>query len=208
MKPERVGIALVVSGPSGAGKTTVLERLREIEPSLEFSVSSTTRQPRPGEVDGEDYSFVSKEEFKSKVERGEFVEHAEVYGNFYGTPLTEITDRVLAGRDVLLDIDVQGADRIRKRAQEDDLLAACCEYIFIGPPSYEELERRLRSRGTETEEAIERRLTTAKVELERWREYGFLLINKDVDATVKDLLAFLDIMHKSTKRLKDSGFFT
>jgi len=185
----------------------VLDELRKLAPSLEFSVSSTTRKPRPGEVDGVDYNFLSREEFEASVARGEFIEHAEVYGNLYGTPRAEIANRVLEGRDVLLDIDVQGAARIREKAKSDDILARCFEYVFIGPPSYDELERRLRSRDTETEEAIRIRLETARTELERWRDYDFLIINKTVDATVADLRAFIDIMRKSTKRLEDSGFF-
>jgi len=207
MKPKRLGMAMVVSGPSGAGKTTVLEKLRKIENAIEFSVSSTTRKPRPGEVDGKDYNFLSRTEFEAAVARAEFVEHAEVYGNLYGTPMAEIIDRVRNGRDVLLDIDVQGAERIRERAENDELLARCFEYVFVGPPNFRELERRLRDRGTETEDAIKTRLDTAKSELERWRDYDFLVINKDVDATVADLRAFIDIMRKSTKRLEDSGFF-
>ena len=205
-KPEKLGIALIVSGPSGAGKSTVCAEVKKLEPELVFSVSCTTRSPRPGEEDGRDYYFISEEEFKVKIKQNLFIEYAEVHGNYYGTLRSEIIDRVSAGQDVLLDIDVQGAIQIKTYAANDEILKKCIELVFIGPPNFEELEHRLRSRATESEESIKVRLENAKAELEKWHEYGFLVINKELDNAVADMKAFLDVMHKSTKRLKNSGF--
>jgi guanylate kinase len=205
-KPERLGIALIVSGPSGAGKSTVCDELKKLEPEMRFSISCTTRSPRPGEENGREYYFISEEEFKSNVDKDLFIEYAEVHGNYYGTLRSEIIDPVSAGKDVLLDIDVQGVMQIKKYAENDKVIEKSIELVFIGPPNYEELERRLRSRETESEESIQIRLKNAKSELEKWHEYGFLVINKELDNAVADMKAFLDVMHKSTKRLKNSGF--
>jgi len=207
-KPERLGIALIVSGPSGTGKSTVCDELKKLEPGLKFSVSCTTRAPRPGEENGREYYFISKEEFKSKIEKDLFIEYAEVHGNYYGTLKSEIIEKISSGVDVLLDIDVQGAMQIKEYAGKDDILSKSIELVFIGPPNFAELEHRLRSRATESEESIQVRLKNAKAELEKWHEYGFLVINKELDKAVADMKAFLDVMHKSTKRLKDSGFYT
>ncbi len=207
-KPARLGIALIVSGPSGTGKSTVCDELKNLEPDMIFSVSCTTRKPRPGEENTREYYFISEEEFKSKVEKNLFIEYAEVHGNYYGTLRSEIIDRVSTGKDVLLDIDVQGAMQIKEYAENDEILSKSLELVFIGPPNFEELEHRLRSRATESEESIRIRLDNAKSELDKWHEYGFLVINKELDKAVADMKAFLDVMHKSTKRLKDSGFYT
>ena len=206
-KPPRLGMAIIVSGPSGAGKSTVTEQLRKIQKDLDFSVSCTTRPPRKDEKHGESYFFISKCEFEEKIEADEFLEYAEVHGNLYGTLATEVTDRVQNGRDVLLDIDIQGAMKIKKRSETDELLRKCLETVFIGPPSFDELERRLRNRATEDENTINLRLENAKNELTRWCDYEYLIINKDVDKAVADLNAFFDIMKKKTIRLQDSGFF-
>ncbi len=206
-KPPRLGIALIVSGPSGAGKSSVCSALRKRESSLRFSVSCTTRRPRPGEQDGEDYYFISVHEFNSKVRDGLFLEHADVHGNYYGTLKSEILDHVLSGTDVLLDIDVQGAMQVKKAASEDSTLSRCLELVFIGPPDFAELEKRLRGRGTESEEAISKRLADAKQELDCWNLYDYLLINKVLEKTVDDLHSLLDILHKKTIRLGDSGFY-
>lgn len=206
-KPAKLGLALIVSGPSGAGKSSVCELLRAKHPELQFSVSCTTRGPRPGEKDGENYYFLSSEEFAAKVAENQFIEHATVHGNSYGTLRSEIFDRVNNGEDVLLDIDVQGALQIKEYVKSDDFLAQCVEFAFIGPPDFAELERRLRTRGTETEEAITIRLKNARYELEKWNEYDYLIINKDLDKAVDDMEHLIDILHKCTKRLKDSGFF-
>ena len=207
MKTPRLGIALIVSGPSGAGKSTVCNSLRKRHPELEFSVSCTTREPRRGEVDGKDYHFIDKMEFQRRVENDEFLEYADVHGNFYGTLKSEIMDRVEAGKDVLLDIDVQGALQVKESSKKYSLLGKCSESVFLGPPSFDELERRLRSRGTEKEESIRKRLDDAKSELDHWKDYDYLIINKDVEQAVKDMENLIEMLHKSTKRLEDAGFF-
>lgn len=206
-KPERLGIALIVSGPSGTGKSTVCEKLKRLEPDLKFSISCTTRSPRPGELNGKEYHFILEEEFRSNIDKNLFIEHAAVHGNLYGTLRSEIIDRVTSGEDVLLDIDVQGAMQIKKYAENDEILKKCIEMVFIGPPNFKELEKRLRARATESEESIRIRLQNARTELEKWNEYGFLVINKELDKAVADMKAFIDVMHKSTKRLKESGFY-
>ena len=206
-KLDKLGVALVVSGPSGTGKSTVCNELKKLEPNMGFSISCTTRTPRPGEENGRDYYFITQEDFDKKVEDNLFIEYAQVHGNSYGTLRSEVIDKVNAGQDVLLDIDVQGAMQIKKYAEKDAILAKCLELVFIGPPSFDELERRLRSRATETEEAILLRLKNAESELKQWNQYGYLIINNELDKAVADMKAFLDVMHNSCKRLKSSGFF-
>lgn len=205
-KPFKKGVALVVSGPSGAGKSTICQALIE-DGGLGFSISCTTRKPRPGERDGVDYFFISRSEFERRLAAGDFLEHAEVHGNYYGTLTSEVMKRVDSGDDVLLDIDVQGALQMRERCAGNPALAKSAEFVFIGPPNFAELERRLRARGTETEELIERRLENARWEMEHWRDYDFLIINKDIDRTINDMRHLLDILHKRTIRLEDSGFY-
>ncbi len=206
-KPPRLGIALIVSGPSGAGKSTVCSAVRNRERTLHFSVSCTTRKPRPGEMDGVDYFFISQEDFRNRIVQGDFLEYADVHGNYYGTLKCEILKYVSSGRDVLLDIDVQGAMQIKDKTVTDETLSRCLELVFIGPPSFAELERRLRARATETEDAIIKRLEDAKSEMDFWNRYDYLIINKEIEKTVDDLHSLLDILHKSTKRLEDSGFY-
>lgn len=207
MKIPRLGIALIVSGPSGTGKSTVCGKLRKKHPELEFSVSCTTREPRKGEIAGRDYYFIDKKEFQRRVENNEFLEHADVHGNFYGTLKSEIIGRVENGKDVLLDIDVQGAIQVKESSKKSSLLGKCSECVFLGPPSFEELERRLRSRGTEKEESIRKRLDNAKSELGHWKDYDYLIINDNVDQAVKDMENLIEMLHKSTKRLEDTGFY-
>jgi len=170
----RSGILLLVSGPSGSGKSTLCRRL-ESEGDAEFSVSCTTRPPREGEVDGRDYHFLTREEFTRRAGEGEFLEHAEVHGNFYGTLRREVVDRLDAGTDVVMDIDVQGAAQVR--ACEDATIRRALVDLFVMPPDERELEARLRGRGTDSEEVIALRLRNAIEEMAHWPEYRYRLVS-------------------------------
>lgn len=169
------GLLIVLSGPAGCGKGTVVkEIMNDPELKLSYSVSMTTRAPRPGEVDGQNYFFVSKEEFEKAKADGELLESAEYVGNYYGTPVKSVEALREQGRNVLLEIEVQGAEQVRK-ARPDALT------IFLVPPSLEELERRLRGRKTEAEEIIQQRMAKAEMELEQASEYKYVVCNDDVD---------------------------
>jgi guanylate kinase len=185
---QRLGILFVVSAPSGAGKSTLLNALRQT-PDFVYSVSCTTRAPRPGEVDGEDYHFVSVEEFQRRLAAGDFLEHAQVHDNHYGTLREAVIEQLRAGVDVMLDIDVQGARQVRADANEE--IQASVADVFIMPPSMEELRRRLTKRGTETPEQIETRLRNAAAEMEVWRDYRYTIISGSVE---EDLQKFRAIM--------------
>jgi guanylate kinase len=192
------GVPVVVSGPSGAGKSTVCRELLAREPEMHFSVSCTTRPARPGETDGAAYYFLSRAQFEARLAADGFLEHAEVHGNYYGTPRSEVTAPISAGRDVLLDVDVQGARSLRHNL--DAAVSGAPVFIFIAPPSLVVLEQRLRGRGTESEETIQRRLANARVEVTAWREYDFLVINDDVAAAVTRLQAILTAARCATSR--------
>jgi guanylate kinase len=177
-----MGELIILSGPSGVGKSSIIKRLLEDE-RFSLSVSATTRAPRPGEVEGEDYYFLDDAEFRRRIEAGEFLEWAEVHGkSFYGTLRDDVSQRQAAGRTVILDIDVQGAALLR---QEE------ARRVFIAPPSFDELERRLRDRGTETEERIARRLETAREELNRAQDYDHVVVNDELESTVEFLKGLL-----------------
>ena len=170
----RTGILLLVSGPSGSGKSTLCRRLED-EKEVAFSVSCTTRDPRKGEVDGSDYYFLSKVDFLRKVEAGDFIEHAEVHGNFYGTLRSEVVDRLEKGVDVVMDIDVQGAAQVR--ACEDAVIQSSLVDLFVMPPSEKELAARLTGRGTDSEEVIALRLKNAIEEMSHWPKYRYRLVS-------------------------------
>ena len=185
---SRRGILFVISAPSGAGKTTLVEALRQ-NPNLFYSVSCTTRAPRSGEINGEHYQFLSHADFHAKLEAGDFLEHAEVHGDFYGTLREPVLTNLNDGVDVLIDIDTQGAATIRNC--NDSIIRQALTDVFIMPPDLDELRRRLRKRGTETEEQIKRRLETATREMELWRDYRYTIISGSVE---EDLQKFLQIM--------------
>jgi guanylate kinase len=171
---RREGILFLVSAPSGTGKTTLCERIRrEFQPA--YSVSCTTRAPREGEVDGVHYHFVSLTDFAEKVHKGEFLEHAEVHGNYYGTLRQPVLDYLEAGVDVLMEIDTEGAAQIRHNS--DGRVRRCLVDTFIMPPSIQELRRRLRERNSETSEQIERRMLNAVTEMRSWREYQYTIVS-------------------------------
>lgn len=181
----RHGNLLVISGPSGAGKGTLVSRLVERVPDAWVSVSCTTRKPRPGEIDGVHYFFKEDEEFDRIVEAGGMLEWACVHGAKYGTPRQTIVEQIEAGKQVVLEIDVQGAFQVREKIPEAKL-------IFIEPPSLEVLEQRLRGRGTETEEVVLKRMKTAELELSRKMEYDVQLVNDDLDLATDTLVALVD----------------
>jgi len=173
------GTMLVVSGPSGSGKSTICARLRE-DPRVEFSVSSTTRAPRPGEVDGRDYHFVDKARFRAEIERGAFIEWAEVHGNLYGTPRLPMEHALKAGRVFLLEIDVQGGAQLKA-------LGLPGLYVFVAPPDMDVLRRRLEQRGTDAPEVIERRMTRAQEEMRAVDRYDHVIVNRDLETTVAEV---------------------
>lgn len=175
---DRRGLLIILSSPSGAGKSTLAGRLRAWDPTLEFSVSATTRPPRDGEIDGKDYFFVSEDSFKKQVTSGEMLEHAQVFENLYGSPKAPVEASINKGRDVLFDIDWQGAQQISKSTLSEHVLS-----IFILPPSIPELHRRLISRGQDDEEVIERRMQKSWDEISHWDVYDYVLINDDIDET-------------------------
>jgi guanylate kinase len=182
---RRRGLMLVLSSPSGAGKTTIARRLLEAEPDLVLSVSVTTRPRRPGEVDGVDYRFIERARFVAMIGDGELLEHAEVYGHGYGTPRAPVDETLAGGRDVLFDIDWQGAQQLREVAGED--MAS----VFILPPSTGELERRLRRRAQDPEDVVQRRLDQVAADVTHWAEYDYVLVNSDLEASVRGVRAIL-----------------
>ncbi len=184
---NKQGTIIVLSGPSGVGKSTLVKRVRDAMPELQFSISCTTRPPRTGEEHGVHYFFLSHAEFEERIGRSEFVEHAQVFANRYGTLKREVLDRIRGGNSVILDIDVQGALQIRKAAESDPELRRSTVFVFIGPPSLEVLEQRLRGRATDSEEQIRLRLDTARHELSFWNQYDYLVINENADAAAVEM---------------------
>ena len=181
MKANRRGIMVVLSSPSGAGKTTLTRMLLKENPDMAMSVSATTRQPRPGETDGEDYYFISKNKFTDMIDEDEFLEHAKVFDNFYGTPRAPVEQALGDGRDVVFDIDWQGAQQLTQAAA-DDLVK-----IFILPPNMVELEKRLRTRAQDSDEVIAKRMSKSENEISHWAEYDYVIVNEDVDVAMEEL---------------------
>ena len=179
---QRRGLLIILSSPSGAGKSTLTRRLRDWDPSIQFSVSATTRDPRPGEEDGKDYRFLTQDQFRRDVAEGEMLEHAHVFGNFYGSPKGPVQAAIDRGEDVLFDIDWQGAQQIVNSA-----LGAHTLSVFILPPSITELHRRLVSRGQDSDEVIAKRMQKSWDEISHWGSYDHVLINDNLDDTAIDL---------------------
>lgn len=191
MSETRKGMLLVISGPSGTGKGTIIEQLMKADDNLVFSVSATTRAPRPGEVDGVHYHFMTVERYRELVAQNAFVEHAEVHGNLYGTLKSEVNERLARGEDVVLDIDVQGALNVIGSGIE-------CVSIFILPPSLKVLRERLTGRGTETPEQVERRLYNAIEEITHKDKYQYKVINDDLDAAVRTVQTIIEAQRHAT----------
>ena len=180
---DRRGLLIILSSPSGAGKSTLARRLRDWDPTIRFSVSATTRAPRAGEVDGTDYHFVAEPNFRGLLTDGQMLEHAYVFGNFYGSPKAPVEDAINAGQDVLFDIDWQGAQQINGSDLNKHVLS-----IFLLPPSIAELKHRLESRGQDTTETINRRMLKSWDEISHWDAYDYVLVNDDLAATEARLI--------------------
>jgi guanylate kinase len=181
----RRGLLLILSSPSGAGKSTLSRRLMAWDTTMRFSISATTRAPRPGEEDGREYYFRSREQFESMVKSGDMLEHAEVFGNLYGSPRAPVQAAMEAGTDTVFDIDWQGGQQIAQ-AMRDDVVS-----VFILPPSIAELDRRLRSRGQDSDEVIAGRMAKSRDEISHWAEYDYVLVNDDLEQTFDQLTAIL-----------------
>jgi guanylate kinase len=191
---KREGIILIISAPSGAGKTTLCHKLLQRFPNMQESVSYTTRSPRAGEVHGVDYFFVSRDEFQRMVEADAFAEWAEVHGNLYGTSLATIEEARKNGVDIVLDIDCQGARRLKEQIER-------CVYVFILPPSMEELRKRLESRSSDAQDVIDRRIERAAAEIKEARWYDYIIINDNLDAAFEELSAIVLAHSRKTFRM-------
>lgn len=189
------GLLIVVSGPSGTGKGTVCTKLLE-ETTTAYSISATTRAPRAGEIDGKNYYFLTREEFEKRIAAGDFLEYANVYGNYYGTPLGAIRERLANGEDVLLEIDTQGALNVMEKCPD-------ALFIFLLPPSIAELERRIRGRGSETEESLAKRLGAAKEEIAIGKKYKYVVVNDTVKNAVASIKSIILAEHCQTINNKD-----
>lgn len=201
MKFERRGVMLVIASPSGAGKSSVTRRLLAADTNLSMSVSVTTRAMRAGEVDGKDYHFIAVEKFREMVDKNELLESAEVHGNFYGTPKAQVDETLANGGDVVFDIDYQGTQQLaRQRGSE-------MVSIFLLPPSIPELQSRLRGRALDSEEVIAKRLKNARIEIEHWGEYDYVLINQDLDETCAAVTKILETSRMAQTRQEGLASF-
>lgn len=198
---RRIPLVIVVSAPSGAGKTTLCNNLLNADPEVKRVITCTTRLPRAGEKDGVDYYFLSKDVFEKKVENGEFLEYAVVHGNYYGTLKSEVFKILDSGKDVLLNIDVQGAGKIREKASQDEVLRKSLVTVFVGATGMEVIEERLRKRALDSEDAIQKRLHNAVNEIQRWREFDYLIISGTMDEDLERLKTIVQAERMRTHRL-------
>lgn len=185
-------LLILISAPSGGGKTTLCHRLLAARPDMTRAVTCTTRAPRAGERDGVDYYFLNAESFLKRVQAGNFLEHATVYGNSYGTLKSEVLGRMRQGQDVLLTVDVQGAATIRERAKEDQELGNALVSIFLTPPSIAVLEQRLRKRGTDSAQVIQKRLAVARQEIAQWKHFDYLVLSQTIEEDLRRALAIVE----------------
>lgn len=194
MKAQRRGLMIVLSSPSGAGKSTLTRALLKENKDMTMSVSATTRRPRPGEIDGQDYFFVEKEEFSSMIDEAQFLEHAKVFDNFYGTPRGPVEAALEDAQDVIFDIDWQGAQQLTQAAA-DDLVK-----IFILPPDMRELEKRLRTRAQDSAAVIAKRMSKSEAEISHWAEYDYVIVNEDIETAMSELRAIIAAERMKRKR--------
>ena len=190
--PNPSAMLVVISAPSGTGKTTLCERTLAARPNMARAITCTTREPRPGEKDGVDYYFLGAADFLKRVQAGNFMEHATVYGNSYGTLKSEVLGKLRAGKDVLLNVDVQGAAAIREHSQEDPELSRVLVTVFLTPPSMAVLEARLKKRGQDSAQTIVKRLGVARQEIAQWKNFDYLIVSSSIDEDVRRLEAILD----------------
>jgi len=184
--PHRRGLLIILSSPSGAGKSTLSRRLLEADPEVRFSISATTRPPRPGETEGREYYFKTRAVFQAMADAGEMLEHAEVFGHYYGTPRAPVEAAIAEGHDVLFDVDWQGGQQIRNSSLADSVVS-----IFILPPSIAELENRLRARGQDTAEVVAARMAKSRDEISHWAEYDYVLVNTTLAECEQQLRAII-----------------
>ncbi len=194
---KQKGVMLVLSSPSGAGKSSICRALLDLDKNLYLSISTTTRKKRPNEVSGIDYNFVTLDEFEYKLSQNNFIEHAKVFNNFYGTDKSIVENKINEGKDLLFDIDWQGAQQLREKMREDIVS------VFILPPSKKELERRLKERGQDTDEVVSERMSEATAEITHWAEYDYVIINEDLNLSVKTVLGILH--SERMKRIRQIG---
>jgi len=194
---KKKGVMLVLSSPSGAGKSSICKSLMSLDVNLSLSISTTTRKKRPNEKSGEDYIFVSTEEFKKMLSNNHFLEHASVFDNYYGTDKSLVENKINNGEDLIFDIDWQGAQQLREKMREDIVS------IFILPPNKEELERRLKSRGQDSNEVVKKRMDGASAEITHWAEYDYVVINEDLNNSVNTVLGILKA--ERMKRIRQTG---
>ena len=192
MNPHPHPLLFVISAPSGGGKTTLCEKLLETRQDMARAITCTTRAPRPGEKDGRDYYFLDAGTFLKRVQAGHFLEHATVYGNSYGTLRGEVLDKLRAGKDVLLNIDVQGAASVRASVEGDEDLKRAYISVFLTPPSSEILEARLKKRGQDSAAVIQKRLSVARQEVAQWRHFDYLIISTTIEEDLRRMLAIVD----------------
>jgi guanylate kinase len=196
LKSNRRGLMIVLSSPSGAGKTTLTRKLLAAHSDMSMSVSATTRKPRPGEVEGHDYYFVTKDKFSEMIENEDFLEHAKVFDNYYGTPRAPVEEALMDGRDVIFDIDWQGAQQLEQAAVEDLVK------IFILPPNMRALESRLRTRAQDSDDVIAKRMSKSEAEISHWSEYDYIIVNEDIDTAMAELQSI--VMAERMKRRRQS----
>lgn len=202
MTMARKGLLLILSSPSGAGKTTLTRKLMGWDPTIRFSVSATTRAPRPGEQDGREYYFRNRAEFEAMVASGDMLEHAEVFGNFYGSPKGPVEAAMAEGRDTVFDIDWQGGQQIRNSALGRDVVS-----VFVLPPSIAELERRLKGRAQDSDAVIAGRMAKSRDEISHWAEYDYVIVNTDLDQAFNDLVTIVQAERMRRDRQPDLADF-
>src|SRR5205807_2602428 len=204
--PTTNPLLVLISAPSGGGKTTISKQLLAARPQMTRAVTCTTRLPRPGERDGVDYYFLDATSFLKRLQAGNFLEHATVYGNSYGILKAEVLGKLRQGKDVLLSVDVQGAATIRERAQEDAELKRALVTVFLTPPTLAVLEERLRKRGTDSPAVIQKRLSVARQEIAQWKNFDYLLVSTSIREDLREMLAIVEAEKMRTSRVQAPAF--